>query len=525
MSIYETLQTGHDMSRQLAEQTAHVASTYPRTEGTEDLVGTLNTVVEMAESPSFEQRATAVVVLGRIATPYLTDRVRQVAVGAPEQAKEGIGEIAHDAQLIYRLYDSTSDLLLSSLKGGAPTKPAQEVAEAVFRGGPLIAKMGQSLPGIVKGKVDERSNYIRDVGRYMQEGVSLPQEHELPALAKTVPEDATLDGVISSASVAHILRLKDAQGRVLAQKVPRPNFDQAMTDNVRAYVVASDVVDSFMKRNSPTMSAAEFDRVREVLPFLLNVLESDIRSELDFEREADMQARAHEALRGSGVHVPEVLPQYTNQKRIVMEYMPGKRIEDAPVDPRHLKNLGVMCVRLWKAGLVHGDMHPGNIKAATDKSGDLIAYDWGRTIERSPGMIKNLSTYMWALARKDPAKIATAYHAIQSPDHKQASVAEVQSVAEDVITSIKGRRQSSPHRGIKRLAVEANAALQGLTIGMGVRHQSSINSDYLAFMRSSASLATLVKDVLKQPAYGMRQKAAAVGGFAKAIATELRRKS
>lgn len=524
MSIYETLQTGQDMSRVLAEQTAYVASTYPRTEGTDELVGTLNTVIEMAESPDLEQRATAVIVLGRVAAPYAIDRTRQLAGGTPEEVKEGVGEIARDARLMRQLYSSTADLALSSVKGGVPTKPAPEVAEAVFRGGPLIAKIGQSLPGIVKGQDSPRADYIRNVGRYMQEGVSLPQDDELPELAKTVPEGLALDGVISSASVAHILRVKDAQGTVFAQKVPRPNFDQAMTDNVRAYVVATDVVDTFMRRSAPEGSTAEFDRVRNVLPFLLSVLEKDIRSELDFEREAALQTRAREALQDSNIHVPEVLPQHTTHSRIVMEYMPGQRIEDAPIDPRHLKNLGVMTVRLWKAGLVHGDMHPGNIKAAPNESGDLFVYDWGRTIERQPGMIKNLGTYMWALMRKDPAKIATAYHAIQSRDHHMASVAETQAVAEDVVASIQDRRQTSPYRGIKRVAVETNAALQGLTIGMGVRHQSSLNSDYLAFMRSSASLATLVKDVLKQPGYGVRQKVAAAGGLAKAVTTELLRK-
>lgn len=524
MSIYETLQTGQDMSQELAQQTAHVASTYPRTEGTAELVETLNTVVEMAESSDLEQRATAVVVLGRVAAPYLIERTRQVTSGAPEQIKEGVGEIARDARLMRRLYDSTSDLALSSLKGDAPTKPAQEVAENVFRGGPLIAKIGQSLPGIVKGKDDARSEYIREVGRYMQEGVSLPQQDELPKLAQTVPEDLTLDGVVSSASVAHILRVKDANGTTLAQKVPRPNFDQAMTDNVRAYVVASDVVDSFMKRNAPEASTAEFDRVRSVLPFLLNVLEKDIRGELDFEREAALQTRAREALQGSNVHVPQVLPQYTTKSRIVMEYMPGVRIEDAPVDPRHIKNLGVMSVRLWKAGLMHGDMHPGNIKAAPDDSGDLNVYDWGRTIERRPGMVKNLGKFIGALVRKDPAKIAAAYHAIQSPDHRQASLAQTQAVAEDVIASIQARRADRPYRGIKRIATETNAALQGLTIGMGVRHQSSLNADYLALMRSSASLATLVKDVLRQPAYGARQKVAAIGGATAGIVGEMLKK-
>ncbi|MGF7228935.1 MAG: AarF/UbiB family protein [Candidatus Saccharibacteria bacterium] len=495
----------NELSTTIIGQTADLALSYPAKGSTEELLATITEIIDMtAVEPSDNVAVVACVTLD-ILKPYIAKRLTEVDIYDGPATVERLAEMQADTLLMQRLYGSVAKAVEFSLKGDSDIS-TDEIAERLFTMGPIFVKMGQSLTGIAKKSPGPRAPFVMQIGRSLQEGIALPQEDQQAEIAATLPPELAFDSVISSASIAHVLQVHDAQGAVFASKVKRSNIEQSLTDNVRAYTVASDIVKEYLTAHAGDSAlAGELARMQTILPFLLEVIRRDVYGELDFDRERRMQSRAHQATADlPGVHVPATFQELSDEGRIVMELVPGTRIEDAPAHPGHLKNLARMAGTLWKKGLIHGDMHAGNIKAAPDGSGDVVVYDWGRTIERSPRMMRNLGSFLLAAARKKPEAIAKAYVAIQSPNHEQVSVKDATIVAKDTVDAFYLQQSTKKRSRLQKINYETNAIMQSFLITLGIRHQTAMNADYLALMKSSAALGTIVGDELSKPYYGQR---------------------
>lgn len=144
------------------------------------------------------------------------------------------------------------------------------------------------------------------------------------------------------------------------------------------------------------------------------------RGELQFEREAEVQARFSLRARGSSVwSVPEV---YSATERVIeMAYIEGAvNISRAarhfkPRDPvayrRALarKLLFTIMSQIFVHQEVHGDLHPGNVMV--DKDGRLHLIDWGNTVQLA-GKVAPVLTYLKGALAADPDAMTDALIAI-----------------------------------------------------------------------------------------------------------------
>ena len=76
------------------------------------------------------------------------------------------------------------------------------------------------------------------------------------------------------------------------------------------------------------------------------------------------------------VKIPRPYSKLSNQDVIVMDYTPSKRIE-APFKAERLINM--FLEQLLYEGVIHGDLHTGNLGLSTSNS--LVLYDFGNIIK------------------------------------------------------------------------------------------------------------------------------------------------
>ncbi|MGL6112995.1 MAG: AarF/UbiB family protein [Rubrivivax sp.] len=158
------------------------------------------------------------------------------------------------------------------------------------------------------------------------------------------------------------------------------------------------------------------------------------RAELQFEREAAIQARFAQRAQHSGVwRVPRV---YVATERIIeMEYVDGAvnisraaehfKPRDALAYRRELarKFMFTVLSQVFIHQEVHGDLHPGNVMV--DAAGTLHLIDWGNTVQLA-GKVAPVWRYLRGALTADADAVTDALIAIcTEPDTARARRAEI----------------------------------------------------------------------------------------------------
>lgn len=116
-------------------------------------------------------------------------------------------------------------------------------------------------------------------------------------------------------------------------------------------------------------------------PALIDVFARCVGEELDFEIEATNAcdvARVVASYGSGGLVVPRPHPYLVGRRAMVLEYLPGKRLEEtgAELGGRVIDTLAAMVLEgALLGGVFHGDLHPGNM--AVLDGGDVVLYDFG----------------------------------------------------------------------------------------------------------------------------------------------------
>lgn len=486
------------ISNEFVSSIMEAAASYPEPVNTKDLRRTFLELLKPDKNA--EDKLVSAVALSDIVRPYLVDRLVELDVYDLPRLREQLSAVQSDVSLVRGFIAATKHTIEFAADGKTELSEA-EVANELFDIGPVFAQGAQLFTtAAAKAKDAGQATFLSGVGRAMQEGVAMPSPAKLRELAQGLPEGLELVAPISSAKIAYVVETKAGEQNY-ATKIKRPGVETALDNNTRVFKVMSDMLISYVRAHITEGGLAEqLATAEHSLPLLLKVMDDELRGELDFRHEVEIQKRAAALYAGhAGIHIAGIAEEYSDDDHITMDKLPSRRIEDVPADEEYLKNLMIFFIQGWKGKLLHGDKHAGNIKAHAEEPGAIVAYDWGKTIELPRGFTINLGRFLFALARRKPEAIAKAYVRIQSPEYTQVTEPRAVAVAEKAMQRVDRRQQRA---GAKQgLGQNTNALLTSFLAAMARDQKSLLDARYLTTMRSTAAYSTIVKAELAKPAY------------------------
>ena len=219
---------------------------------------------------------------------------------------------------------------------------------------------------------------------------------------------------IAAASLGQVHRAA-YQGREVVVKVLRPGIEHLVASDVRAarWILA------LLERRFATNPHVRGLRVA-VEEFSLR-----IGDEMDFRLEADNAERIRSNFAGNRhVMIPRIERELVRQRVLVMEYMPGVRIDRADsVDVtlsaarRRARSADIVATvmelyiqMMLVDGLFHADPHPGNLLVAPD--GRIILLDFGMVVPVPRETRWHLIQTVFASIRKDVDGVVAGFDAL-----------------------------------------------------------------------------------------------------------------
>jgi ubiquinone biosynthesis protein len=200
---------------------------------------------------------------------------------------------------------------------------------------------------------------------------------------------------VASGSIACVYRAELRDGTTVAIKVRRARVDRVLSADLTLVRGMS-----WLLAKLPAFRSLP---VRE----MVDQLNGAIGAQLDFGREADALRALAANLRGlSGVRVPAVRTDVVAPGRtegiLVMEFVPDLvRRSPADLPPDAGPALVSLCLdavyqMLFRDGLVHNDLHPGNLYFMAD--GSIVIVDAGFVTKLSPAAKRSFAEFFYAMA-------------------------------------------------------------------------------------------------------------------------------
>jgi predicted unusual protein kinase regulating ubiquinone biosynthesis (AarF/ABC1/UbiB family) len=232
------------------------------------------------------------------------------------------------------------------------------------------------------------------------------------ATAWNADPDTVVDGLdpvpLAAGSLGQVHRAR-FRGRDVVVKILRPGVEAVVARDVR---VARRIVDWVYAR-FPHHHVLGFRVVLD--EFAVHVCE-----EMDFVREgaqcSRMRARFADEPR---LRIPEVMTELTRREVLVLEYLPGTRIDEldariaaGTVSSRVLVETLIECYArmMLRDGVFHADPHPGNL--LVDEQGRIILLDFGMVIDVDVKTRKLLFDTIIAAIRRNPEATAEGFFAL-----------------------------------------------------------------------------------------------------------------
>src|SRR3989454_8512249 len=194
----------------------------------------------------------------------------------------------------------------------------------------------------------------------------------------------------AAASIAQVHRAWLHDGREVAVKVQYPDIENLVATDL---AVLEQVVKAIARLVPAIQLQPIIDYLKETLPL-----------ELDFTHEAESMASLRAALAyRSDALVPEVLPELSTERLLVMEYMKGVKITDrealeqAGISPHEVARLlnDLYADQMLPLGMLHADPHPGNLRVQPGPR--LVLLDHGLTVPLSPSLVEALKKMVQSL--------------------------------------------------------------------------------------------------------------------------------
>ncbi len=253
---------------------------------------------------------------------------------------------------------------------------AQRLRFALEDLGSTFIKLGQLLstrPDLLP------SEYIKELEKLQNEVPPFSLE-EIYHLCQDAGIDLESDFVwfnpepLAAASIAQVHEALLPSGQKLVLKIKRPGIDKTIEADLD---ILRELCKGLEKRNY----WARFYRLSEIM----EELRQAIHNELDFRVEARNAELFYQTFKNDkNVIIPQVIWDYSSEKILALEYVPGIKISDyislmqSGLDTVAIaRNLvDALFKQIFEQGLLHADPHPGNLAIASGER--IIFYDFGQ---------------------------------------------------------------------------------------------------------------------------------------------------
>lgn len=351
---------------------------------------------------------------------------------------------------------------------------AERLLRSITRLGPGFVKLGQAfagradlLPepyaGTLKALTDRVPPVpLRLVQATLEAGIGRPP-HQVFEAFDTAP--------IAAGSLGQVYRAR-YQGREVAVKVLRPGVRRILARDV---AIAARITQWLATRFPNVHTRATHTLIEE---FGRRVVE-----EMDFRHEANNLLAVKRNFAGNRrIRIPDVVPELSSEKVLVLEFMEGRRIDELQRGraygslkaERVVERLIELYLQMMLIdGLYHADPHPGNILVADD--GTLILLDFGLVIPVGLERRQQLLDTVLASARGDrPGTVEGLYAmGVVEPSAARSQIEQLVGILLEV-----AERQTTTRERVDLLTAEVMHELY--------RWPIKLPSDLVFFARSAA---------------------------------------
>lgn len=274
--------------------------------------------------------------------------------------------------------------------------------EELVKLGPTFIKIGQQFSTRVDVLAPE---FIKELEKLQDNVPPFDSETALEILRSNLgrPVMEVFDEFnpepIAAASLGQV-HLAKLNGQKVVVKIQRPGLKELFDidlKNVRALAV-------WLQKADPKTDGAARDWVA-----IYDECSRILYQEIDY----TLEGRNADLFRSNfadvdWVRVPKVFWEVSSSEVLVLEYVPGTKINDGEsldrqgLDRNRLARLAVESYlqQILRHGFFHADPHPGNV--AVDANGKLIYYDFGMCGTIPPTVKTGLQSLFYGVYNKDP---------------------------------------------------------------------------------------------------------------------------
>lgn len=186
-----------------------------------------------------------------------------------------------------------------------------------------------------------------------------------------------------------------------------------------------------------------------------------VRAEMDFRTEAENIERFQRFFRNDRrVRAPTVLPQFTRRRVLVMEYIPGTKIDrlhplfaSGRLSFKQVMETltGVYMRMMMVDGFMHADPHPGNLLIQDD--GTLVVLDWGAVLEVPKWTRESILSVALAVGREDIDGVINEMYRMGMIS-AEVSRGEIREAATEIVRIVERARTTNRQRIVEELLTQ-----------------------------------------------------------------------
>ncbi|MBY0384939.1 phosphotransferase [bacterium] len=348
--------------------------------------------------------------------------------------------------------------------------------------GPTFIKLGQLLAS----RTDVfPASYIHEFKKLQDQVPAVAFEKLLPQLNEVYPQGfesvfVSIDTKpIGSASIAQVHRAQLKTGESVVLKIQKPGIEKIIREDIEVLRFVVGYVEDYW---------ADFKNID--LKSLVEEFAQSMEAEIDFIIEANYVRRFYQNfIERQSIVIPKPYLQHSSSKVLVLEYIDGVSLlefaKNNSPESRELllkKGLQAYFSMVFKDGLFHGDLHPGNILVINNEK--LAFVDFGMVGRLSPRVQKAIANMFYALIHEDYERMSYEYIDLNPSVNK----VNREKFSADL------RRLLTPYFGVHLKNINVGKLLLD-TVSLATKYELSVPSELLLFFKSLITLEGVARSL------------------------------